>query len=77
MLSALRAITKVKYRTDLQRNMLMTCNRPGVARIVKVYDHFCTRVHNKNVGEGGIFDSMGKLISFFTRVEYLGTIIFW
>jgi hypothetical protein len=31
----------------------------------------------KMSARGGIFDSMGKLIPFFTRGEYLGTIIFW
>ena len=35
LLSALRAITKVQYKTDLQRKMLITRNRPGAARIVK------------------------------------------
>ena len=42
LLSALRAITKAEYETDLHMKMLIARNRPGTARTVKVYDHFCT-----------------------------------
>ena len=52
----------------------MTRKRPSTARTVRFT---ITSVHNKNVDSGGIFYSMGKLTPFFTRVEYIGTIIFW
>ena len=42
LLSALRAITKAQYKTDLHLKMLIARNRPWTARKVKVYDHFCT-----------------------------------